>query len=144
MSNRYPGTSRRLVTAVLAGMTAAAAGAAWAADPAPPEVIKPVWVQRPTLKQIVRAYPRDALNHGAAGTAVIGCRVADDGTLQTCAIEEQKPARYHFGDAGLKLASDFRMKARDEDGRRTAGVSVLIPIQFRLADDEHLDAPPRR
>jgi TonB family protein len=133
------------MSAALAGTVAAiAAGAVWAADPAPPGVIKPVWVQRPTLKDIARAYPKDALNHGATGTAVIGCRVADDGALRACAVEEQNPARYHFGDAGLKLASDFRMKARDEDGRSTAGSTVRVPILFKLADDDRLDAPPRR
>jgi hypothetical protein len=36
------------------------------------------------------------------------------------------------------------MQARDEDGRRTAGATVRIPIQFRLKDDDRLDAPPRR
>jgi protein TonB len=144
MSNRDP-SRRRALSAVLAGTAVAlTAGAVWAAESGPPQVIKPVWVQRPTLKDIARVYPTDALNHGAAGVAVIDCQVATDGTLSACAVQDQRPAKYHFGEAGLKLVPDFRMQATDEDGRQTAGATVRIPIQFKLTDNDRLDLPPVR
>jgi|SRR6185312_10855024 len=134
MPNRDPASILR--RAALAGIAAAlAAGAAWAATPAPAEVMKPVWVQKPTMKDLMRVYPSSALNNGRTGVAVIGCRVAADGSLTACAVESQKPANYPFGEAGLKLASRFRMEARDADGRPTAGEAVRIPIQFKIPDD---------
>ena len=134
MPSREPASSRcRILAAALAGTIAASAGAVWAADPAPAEVIKPVWVQKPTLKDLMRVYPKTALDHGATGMVVVGCRVAADGTLGACTVEKQSSAKYPFGEAGLKLASYFRMEAKDEDGRRTAGAAVHIPIQFKLA-----------
>ena len=135
MLNRDPMSARRCALgAALAGtVAAAAAGAVWAADPAPPEVLKPVWAQRPTMKDLMRVYPKTALDHGATGMVVIGCRVAGDGTLGACTVERQSSAKYGFGEAGLKLASYFRMEAKDEDGRRTAGAAVRIPILFKLA-----------
>ena len=137
MSNRDPRSSRRRSSvAALAGMVAAlAAGAVWAADSTPPKVIKPVWVQRPTMRELMSVYPSAALDNGAQGMVVIGCRVAEDGTLTACAVEQQKPLKYAFGEAGLKLASRFRMEARDGDGRSTAGAGVRIPILFRIPDD---------
>jgi TonB family protein len=138
MSNRDPVSfSRRAMGAALAGTVAAVAGAVWAADPAPSAMIRPVWVQRPTLRNLMSVYPSAALNNGAQGMAVIGCRVAEDGTLTACAVEQQKPAKYAFGEAGLKLASSFRMEAKDEDGRPTAGAGVRIPILFRIPDDRN-------
>lgn len=126
---------RRKAGVVLIGLIAAAgAGAAWAADPALRETAKPVWVQQPTFQNLARAYPRDAHNAGAGGMAVIDCRVAPNGTLEACTVEKQKPAKYAFGEAGLKLAPYFRMEARDEDGRPTAGNAVRIPILFKLTD----------
>jgi protein TonB len=133
MSNREPLSCRRTLGAVLAGAVAAlAAGAVWATDTAPPATIKPVWILQPSQKDLLRAYPRDALNHGSPGRVVIGCRVTADGTLTACAVEQQKPAKYDFGEAGLKLASHFRMETRDADGRPTAGAAVRLPIEFKL------------
>jgi TonB family protein len=80
-------------------------------------------------------YPTYALDNGAPGIAVIGCRVAADGTLTACVVEQQKPARYAFGDAGLKLVSLFRMTTKDQDGRPTAGAGVRIPVLFEIPDD---------
>jgi TonB family protein len=112
-------------------LTAALAGAASAvaAEPAP---IKPVWLQQPTVKDIMRAYPVEALNHSAPGVVVIGCRVAADGTLGGCRVEEQKPLRFPFGVAALMLVTHYRMAATDEDGRPTAGATVRIPVQFKI------------
>ena len=137
MSNRDPVLSRRALTAALAGTAVLAAGAVRAADPATSEMIKPVWVEQPTLRTLMSVYPSAALDNGAQGMAVIDCQVADDGTLRACTVEQQKPAKYPFGEAGLKLASRFRMQAKDEDGRPTAGAGVRIPILFRIPDDRN-------
>jgi protein TonB len=137
MPNREPASSRhRAVGAALSGTVAAmAAGAVWAAAPPPAEVVKPVWVQKPSLRDLMSVYPSSALDNGKTGMVVIGCRVAADGTLGACTVEKQPRGKYGFGEAGLKLASRFRMDARDADGRPTAGAGVRIPIQFKIPDD---------
>jgi TonB family protein len=129
-------TRRRTVAAALAGTVAIlAAGAAWAAASASPEVIKPVWVQKPTLKDLMSVYPRAALETARTGMVVIDCRVANDGALTACAVEDQASVKYGFGEAGLELASRFRMDSKDGDGRPTAGAAVRIPILFKIPDD---------
>lgn len=139
MSNRDPSRRNALAAAMAGAFAAATAGAAWAAAPAPAEVIKPVWVQKPTLRDLMSVYPHAALDNAKTGMVVIGCRVAADGSLTACAVEQQKPLKYDFGEAGLKLASRFRMEATDADGRPTAGAGVRIPILFRIPDDRSPD-----
>jgi protein TonB len=135
LSNRDP-FRRRTATAVLASTVAAlAAGAAWAAEPSPLQVIKPVWVERPTMRDLMSVYPRAALETSRTGMVVVDCRVASDGTLTACAVEEPSGAKYGFGEVGLQLASHFRMDSKDEDGRPTAGAGVRIPILFKIPDD---------
>jgi TonB family protein len=138
--------SHACITGVLIGAAAAVAigAVALAAAPGSPEGIKPIWLQQPTLRDIMRAYPVDEHNAGAEGMAMIGCRVAQDGRLTACAVVQQTPSWRHFGAAGLKLAPDFRMAAKDEDGRPTAGAVVRLPIEFKLTDDARLDGSPRR
>jgi protein TonB len=133
--NRDPWSSRRRSALFAAAVVALAAGAAWAAEPTPQQVIKPVWVERPTLKDLMSVYPSAALETARTGMVVIDCRVANDGTLTACAVEDQTRVKYGFGEAGLKLASLFRMDARDGDGRPTAGAGVRIPILFKIPDD---------
>ena len=137
MSHRDPLCfRRRAVGAVLAGTAAAlAAGAAWATDTAPPRAIKPVWVQKPTLGELMSVYPHSALDNAKMGMVVIDCRVATDGTLGGCTVESQPRGKYGFGEAGLTLAARFRMAAQDADGRPTAGAGVRIPILFKIPDD---------
>jgi TonB family protein len=131
---------RRVVAIGVLAAAALAAGAIAATS----EPIKPVWLQQPTVRDVMSAYPVSEHNAGAEGMAVIGCRVAQDGTLTACAVQQQTPTWRHFGEAGLKLVPDFRMAARDRDGRPTAGATVSIPIQFKLTDNDRLDGPPRR
>jgi protein TonB len=139
MPNRDP--SRRALAALAGTLAALAAGAAWTAEPAPQEAIKPVWVQRPTMRDLMRVYPGEALDTARTGKVVIDCRVADDGTLTACAVEDPSRVKYGFGEAGLKLASHYRMAARDEDGRATAGAGVRLPILFKIPDDRVPERP---
>jgi protein TonB len=135
MPNRDPWSFRRRSAILAAAVAALAAGAVSAAETASPPLIKPVWVQKPTLKDLMSVYPRAALETARTGMVVIDCRVANDGTLGACAVEDQSRVKYGFGEAGLKLASHYRMDARDADGRPTAGAGVSIPIEFKIPDD---------
>jgi TonB family protein len=123
---------RKLGVALVGLIAAASAGAVWAASPV--RVIgTPDWVRKPTGEQMAKYYPKAASDAGKEGFATITCRVRADGTLRACKVIKQQPGRYGFGEAALKLSSTFRMRARDEYGRPTAGGRVNIPIKFALA-----------
>ena len=110
------------------------AGAVWAAKPAAPRLItQPDWVRTPTGDDLARYYPAEAMKAGKEGSAVIDCGVATDGRLRHCAIHAQRPARYHFGEAALKMSAMFQMKPMTVNGKPTAGGHVTIPILFKLA-----------
>ena len=121
--------------ALAAAAVAFAAGSPLAAEPAPQVVTQPVWVQQPSMRDLMTVYPRYALDTARTGLVVIDCRVATDGALDACAVEPGSRAKYGFGEAGLKLASRFRMDVKDAAGRPTAGAAVRIPIQFKIPDD---------
>ena len=49
-------------------------------------------------------YPERAQRMNMSGSARAVCTVADDRTLSNCAIMEEAPAGFAFGDALLKLS----------------------------------------
>jgi TonB family protein len=119
---------------VAAGIALLGAGAVWAAKPAAPFLItQPDWTRKPTGDEFARFYPAEAMKAGVNGSAVIDCAVATDGRLRNCAIDAQKPARFRFGEAALKMSPLFRMRPMTIDGKPTAGGHVTIPILFVLA-----------
>ncbi|HEY4029751.1 MAG TPA: TonB family protein [Caulobacteraceae bacterium] len=123
---------RKLGSVLVAVMVTAGAGAVWAANPAR-LVGKPDWVERPTAKDLVAFYPKAAEKAHVHGMVVLDCRVRPDGGLRACKVRSQDPPKYGFGEAALKMSASFRMKAKDGDGRPTAGAGVRIPIKFALA-----------
>ena len=125
---------RKVAGAVIAGGIALlGAGAVWAAKPAAPRLItQPDWIRKPTGEDFVRFYPADAMKAGAEGSAVIDCGVAQDGRLRHCVIDAQKPARFRFGQAALKMSPLFQMRPMTVNGKPTAGGHVTIPILFKL------------
>lgn len=126
-----PTASRKLAGASLvAALGLAGACAAWAADTPAPLVEQPVWSQKPTVQQMAAYYPPEAAKAKTPGDALIQCDVAGDGRLQGCVVlsEAGGPG---FGEAALKLSTEFRMLPTSADGKPTAGSRVRIPIRFR-------------
>ena len=92
------------------------------------------WTRAPLADEIIRYYPPAALAAGIEGQTVIECLVDDDGHLHTCAVVEESPPGHGFGDASLRLATNFRMAPTTRDGVPTAGGRVRVPIRFNLPD----------
>jgi len=136
MLNSEPATLRRrtLGAALVCGISLFGAGAVWASKPAqPPLVTRPVWVQKPTIEDLQRYYPAQAMKAGAGGDAVIACGISAEGRLQNCTIKREDPAQHGFGAAALELSRHFQMKPVSLDGQATSGGRIIIPIRFAHA-----------
>jgi TonB family protein len=92
----------------------------------------PDWIRRPNGDAFVRYFPSKALNAGISGRAVMTCRVEVDGSLSHCFITSETPLGFGFGEATLKLAQHFKMKAQTIDGRPVEGALVIIPIHWSV------------
>lgn len=96
-------------------------------EPGPaPLVSSPVWIEKPTLEQLVSVMPPGE----PEGRALMGCRVQGDGRLTSCEIISEAPLNLGLGAAALQLAPHFRMAAKSPDGARTDGSHVRIPVRF--------------
>ncbi|HEX2815626.1 MAG TPA: hypothetical protein VHN39_04505, partial [Phenylobacterium sp.] len=82
-----------------------ALGLAMALAPAAGRAAGVEWLQKPTVKDFVAAYPPRAATEFMAGKASIGCKANPDGYLIDCKVISETPADYGFGDAAVTLSA---------------------------------------
>lgn len=99
---------------------------------APPVIVNPKWLSRPSPEQMARYYPTGALEDGVQGRVVLSCRVTVKGTLEACAPVSETPAGQGFGEAALKVSRFFRMSPQMVDGRPVDGASVKVALSFAI------------
>ena len=87
----------------------------------------------PTVADMLKFYPTEAMIHLREGQAVIKCSVASDLALKDCAVVSEEPLGFQFGAAALKLSRLFKMKPTTPDGQSVTGTEVTIPLAFKLA-----------
>lgn len=85
--------------------------------PTKPHVITyPGLAKSPSPEEVRRLYPRQALQTGISGSAVIQCGVTVEGTATNCQVLDENPRGYGFGDAGLAILQAFRFTPQLYDG----------------------------
>ena len=111
---------------------APAAGDPSAAAKAFAEEASPNWSRRPTLAELVAAYPAQAVTDRVEGDVVLHCRVATSGKLADCSVRRETPEGAGFGAAALKLSELFEAREQTPDNGPKRGGEINIPIRFRL------------
>jgi TonB family protein len=93
-------------------------------------ILKPVWATLPDGASLADHFPERAQRMGVSGRAKILCVAAEDGSLNSCEVLEEFPRGYGFGEATLRTARFFRLRATDQDGLNVAGREVAIPLRW--------------
>jgi len=93
-------------------------------------VTDPNVLSKPSIADVVLAYPDGALNRQVSGKATLDCAVTVDGRLDRCAVADETPSGQGFGRAALKLASRYRLTPLLYDGRPQDGARVRLPVNF--------------
>lgn len=90
------------------------------------------WAAFPTVPETELAYRTTKLARlGVDGTAVLFCKLAKDGRLETCSVESENPTDAGVGAAALSLTGRFRMKSTTEFGCSVQGTEVRVPVFFQ-------------
>jgi protein TonB len=107
-------------------------GAPLAVTPSgPPLIVDPVWVRRPSARELARFYPSIALRRGKSGAVRLDCLVRTDGAL-ACRIVEETPEGYGFGDAALRISQTYRMVPAMREGQPIeARYPLRVPFELR-------------
>jgi len=75
-------------------------------------------------------WPSGALRSHVSGRVVVDCVVTKEAKLDPCAILEEQPTGWGFGQAALDFVSTFRMIPMMRDGEPVGGARVRFPVDF--------------
>jgi len=89
----------------------------------------PSWLRKPTSRDLLVVWPKEAWNRGQGGKATIDCLISLQGTLYDCVTLSESPAGQNFGSAAIALTPQFLMKPATLKGEPVIG-DARIPINF--------------
>jgi protein TonB len=102
------------------------------APPAPPQITAADFIKRPDGAAYARFYPSRAMEREKTGSVQLRCQVLASGRLTNCAILDEEPSGWGFGEASVRIAREFQVRPQTEDGRATDGGSITFRIRWNL------------
>jgi TonB family protein len=90
----------------------------------------PDWLKRPTPSSLRGVFPRQAVNKGVDGSAVISCIATVQGALQDCFVVDETPAGLGFGAAAIALTPQLMFKPARLNGVPVVS-TVSVPINWK-------------
>lgn len=85
-----------------------------------------------TWEQVPRmSYPPRALERQIPGVVTLSCSVTDEGRLDACEVESERPSRQGFAAAALRAARGSRL-IRNGDSHAPRGGLVLFSMMFMV------------
>lgn len=88
------------------------------------------WAREPNARDFARYFPRRALDTGTSGRVVLDCAIAGSGRLD-CSVASESPGGYGFGQAGMSIARQLRVRGQLPDGSPSAGRRLRLPLSFQ-------------
>lgn len=96
-------------------------------------IVRPQWVQTPTVEQMVPEANRT--DYVPVGTVELTCLILDGGGLDDCRINSFPVAYPELGMTAFDASEHFRHAARLENGQPAAGLKVRLKITWRAPED---------
>lgn len=89
-----------------------------------------IWERSPSAAEFMRFYPRNAMDRGQSGGALLSCAIREDRELD-CTVLHQTSRE--FGNAALRIGDAFRLTESTFGQLGYAiGDRIKIPINFRI------------
>lgn len=97
---------------------------------APLPLSSALWKSKPTIVQLMRAYPEAPRLQRIGGRVEFECEVKADGALDACRMLSETPTGMGFGEAALELSRTMALHPKDRDGADVAGRVIRVPIRW--------------
>jgi protein TonB len=88
-------------------------------------------IQAPSPADLAENYPRKAKEAHVTGRAVILCSADQRGDTRACALVDETPKGYGFGDAAMRMGSMFKVAPQPPNQCQYAPMVVIIPIEWK-------------
>jgi TonB family protein len=95
-------------------------------------VTNPEWLRKPPYDQLAAVYP---VGDRKGGQATVGCKVTKQGILHDCTVIDERPYGVGFGQAIMRLTSQFIMKPAMKDGKAVEAVTG-VTVVFKTNGDK--------
>jgi hypothetical protein len=95
-------------------------------------IVRPQWVETPTVEQL--APQADRTEYNPSGTIELICVVVEGGALDDCRLNTFPVAYPELGRAAFAASEHFRHATRLENGRPAAGLKVRLRITWRIPE----------
>jgi hypothetical protein len=96
-----------------------------------PRATNPQWVQRPEVRDFMRALDISGMPEEAVVSVVLSCRLRADGRLEDCEVEQETPAGFEVAEAWERAALRSLLERPTPEN---VGAVVVIPFRFHLGD----------